>query len=197
MRADTVRGMEELVPGRACGACNLCCVVPVIDSPELTKLSGSVCRHSKAGCDIYETRPGVCRRFFCGWRRTTLIPEGWRPDIAGVFATLGTDDVPPQFGGAVGITLTLVGNPLKTVRQPWFVDYVAGAVADGIPLFLALPGPKGMQAAMLLLNGPEMDAAATRARAAVKDLLERALKRLSAHDFVPHAMAHDGADVSS
>jgi hypothetical protein len=190
--------MEDLVPGRDCGACNLCCVVPVIDSPELTKPSGSVCRHSKpAGCDIYETRPAVCRRFFCGWRRTTLVPEGWRPDISGVFVTLGTEGVPPQFGGAVGVTLSLVGNPLKTVRQSWFVDFVAGAATQRIPLFLQLPGPAGMQAGMLLLNGPELDAAGNRSRAAVKDLLERTLKRLSAHDFVPYEMAHDGADASS
>ena len=171
--------MDDLVPGRDCGDCNLCCVVPVIDSPELTKLSGSVCRHSKpGGCDIYEARPGVCRRFFCGWRRTTLIPEGWRPDLCGVFVTLDSAGVPPQFGGAMGVTLTLVGNPLKTVRQPWFVDYVAGAVAQRIPLFLQMPGPVGMQAGALLLNGPEMDVAAARSRAAVKELLERTLKRL-------------------
>ena len=189
--------MDGLVSGRACGDCNLCCVVPVIDSPELTKLSGSVCRHSKSGCDIYDTRPDICRRFFCGWRRTTLIPEGWRPDQCGVFVTLGTEGVPPRFGGAVGVTLGLVGNPLKTVRQPWFVDYVAGAVTKRIPLFLQVPGPVGMKAAMLLLNGPEMDAAAAKARAAVKDVLERALKRLSAHEYVSYEMAHDGADVSS
>jgi len=190
--------MDELVPGRECGACNACCVVPLIDSAELTKLSGAVCRHSSAGCcDIYETRPGVCRRFFCGWRRTALIPDGWRPDISGVFVTLGSEGVPPQFAGAVGVTLTLVANPLKTVRQPWFVDFVANAAARRIPLFLALPGPRGMQAAMLLLNGPEMDDAVRRARGAVKELLERTLKRLTSHSFVPYEMAHDGADVSS
>ena len=185
--ADTVRRMVELVPGRECGTCNLCCAVPVIDSPEMTKLSGSVCRHSQGGCDIYDTRPDVCRRFFCGWRRTTLIPAGWRPDASGVFVTMEE----------AGLNLMLVGNPLKTVRQPWFVDYVAGAVTQGVPLLLGLPGPKGMQAAMLPLNGAEMEAAARTARGAVKDVLERTLKRLTAHSFVPYEMAHDGADVSS
>ena len=194
--ADTVAGMVELVPGRDCGACNACCVVPLIDSPELIKLSGSPCRNSRdAGCAVYDARPDVCRRFFCGWRRMALVPAGWRPDESGVFITLET--APPQFGGQPGLNLMLVDNPLKTLRQPWFVDFVAGAVAQRVPLFLGLPGPRGMQAAMLLLNGAEMDAAAARSRAAVKDILERTLKRLMAHDFVPYAMAYAGADVSS
>jgi len=180
--------MDDLVPGRECGSCNLCCVVPVIDSPELTKVSGAPCRHSQAaGCDIYESRPQVCRRFFCGWRRTRLIPDDWRPDRSGVFVTLEEQ----------GVNLMLVGNSLKTVRQPWFIDFVAGAVTQNVPLFLGLPGPRGMQAAMLPLNNAPMQAAAAQARGAVKDILERTLKRLSAHDFVPYAMAHDGADVSS
>jgi hypothetical protein len=186
--------MEELVPGRACGTCNLCCVVPVVDSPELAKPSGAVCRHSRGGCAVYERRPDVCRRFFCAWRRTKRIPDDWRPDRCGVFATLDSDSVPPQFAGKTGISLMLTDNPLKTVRQPWFQDFVADAIARGVPLFLGLPGPAGMQAAMVLLNTPEL--AAARARSAVKDVLERALKRLSAHAFVPYAMAHDGADVS-
>jgi hypothetical protein len=179
--------MDDLVPGRECGDCNLCCVVPVIDSPELTKMSGSVCRHSKGGCDIYDARPIVCRRFFCGWRRTTLIPEGWRPDLCDVFVTMEE----------VGLNLMLVGNPLKTVRQPWFVDFVAGAVTQRVPLLLGLPGPKGMQAAMLPLNNAEMGAAASHSRGAVKEILERTLKRLTGHAFAPYEMAHDGADVSS
>jgi hypothetical protein len=189
--------MDDLVSGRECGACNLCCVVPVIDSPELIKLSGAACRHSRGGCDIYESRPDVCRHFFCAWRRTKLIPEGWRPDRCGVFATLDSDSVPPQFAGRTGVSLMLVDNPLKTVRQPWFQDFVAGAVTSRVPLFLTLPGPLGTQAAMLLLNTAEMEAAARQARAAVKDVLERLLKRLSAHDFVPYEMRYESVDVST
>ncbi len=178
--------MSELVPGRECGACNACCVVPLIESPQFSKPSGAACRHSNGGCGIYESRPDVCRRFFCGWRRSALIPDGWRPDISGVFVTME----------AAGLNLMLVGNPLKTVRQPWFVDFVAGAVTQRIPLLLGLPGPEGMQAAMLKLNGAEMENAARTARGAVKDVLERTLKRLSAHRFVPCATAQVPADVS-
>jgi hypothetical protein len=190
--------MVELVPGRECGTCNACCVFPLIDSPELTKLSGSVCRHSNAaGCDIYESRPGVCRRFFCGWRRNALIPEDWRPDRSGIFVTMGTENVPPQFGGAAGFTLMLVGNPLKTVRQPGFLDFVATFVSRRIPVFLAVPGPRGSHAASLLLNEPQMEAAVRQTRTAVKTLLEQALKRFAGHDYPPYVMEHGGVDVSS
>jgi hypothetical protein len=190
--------MVDVVPGRECGTCNACCVFPLIDSPELTKLSGSVCCHSKpAGCDIYETRPGLCQRFFCGWRRNAKIPAAWRPDRSDIFITFGTDGVPPQFGGASGMTLMLTGNPLKTVRQPDFLNFVANCVSQRLPVFLAVPGPRGMQAASLLLNEPQMEAAVKQNRSAVRVLLEQALKRFAAHTYVPYVMAHDGADVSS
>lgn len=184
--------MDDLVPGRDCGSCNACCDVPLIDTPKLRKTSNSLCGNwRQSGCAIYETRPDVCRRFFCGWRRTKLIPDDWRPDRSGVFVTMGTEGVPAQFGDAMGLTLTLTGNPLKTVRQSWFVDFVAGAAARRIPLFLSLPGGEGMQAAMVLLNGAALDAALGKARAAVKDVLEGALKRLAGHTYIPCVMQED------
>ena len=190
--------MADLVPGRDCGTCNACCVFPLIDSPEITKLSGSVCCHSKpAGCDIYETRPGLCSRFFCGWRRNANIPADWRPDRSGIFITFGTEGVPPQFGGASGMTLMLVGNPLKTVRQTDFLNFVAHNVSKRVPVFLAVPGPKGMQAASLLLNEPQMEAAVKQNRSAVRLLLEQALKRFATHAYLPYVMAHESTDVSS
>jgi len=53
---------DSLVPGRERGECQLCYIVPAIDQPEIQKLSGSPCRHCiGGGCDVYETRPEVCR----------------------------------------------------------------------------------------------------------------------------------------
>ena len=43
--------------------------VTAIDHPDLQKMPGTTCRNCKSGgCQIYETRPDPCRRFFCGWR---------------------------------------------------------------------------------------------------------------------------------
>ena len=54
---------------------------------------------------------------------------------------------------------------------------------DKVPLTLGLPGPKGMQSGQLPLNTSAMIAAAQRSRAEVKAVLEKTLKRLTAHDF--------------
>ena len=59
--------VSDLVAGRECGECKLCCIVPVIDEAEMQKQPGVTCRHcAKGDCDIYDSRPGVCRKYFCG-----------------------------------------------------------------------------------------------------------------------------------
>ena len=114
-----------------------------------------------------------------------IFSDAWRPDRSGVFAQLEQDDIPAQFEQKTGIGLMLVGpNPARTVRQRWFVDFVATGVADNIPLFLflSLPGPIGHQAARLLLNDEAMRDAGQDADR-IKTALERALKRLQSHQF--------------
>ncbi len=70
---------------KACGACQACCVVLKIQTPQLRKKAGVPCPHlEQKGCGIYDNRPPVCRAFLCGWR---LLPEqdaSWRPDLSGV-----------------------------------------------------------------------------------------------------------------
>ncbi len=144
-----------LVPGRQCGDCTVCCTVMAIDKPEIQKEAGVTCRHCVGGCTIYETRPPLCRDYHCGWRQLPILDEGWRPDRSGVYV-----EVEP-IEGTTGLSLVLVGNPLKTVRQPWFIDFVATGSARGTcPWSLGIPGPKGHQGASLLLNTREMLAAA-------------------------------------
>jgi hypothetical protein len=74
---------NPLVPGRTCGSCMLCCKVPRID--ELRKPAGVLCSHAVAGkgCTIRETRPTVCRRFFCAWRLDPNLDSIWKPEICG------------------------------------------------------------------------------------------------------------------
>ena len=190
--------MENLIAGRECGECRMCCITPMIDNPDMQKKSGAVCAHCVSGpCDIYQTRPPVCRDFFCAWRSMEAMGPEWRPDKSGVFARIETRNIPPGFANRTGISLTLVANPLKTVRQPWFIDFVAGAVANKIPLFLMVPGPVGYGAAKALLNTPAFAEAAVTARSRVKQLLEEALKGLAAYRFQEDVLSHSGNDVSS
>ena len=69
----------QLVPGRSCQDCTLCCKLLAVH--ELQKPSQSWCDHCEigVGCNIYEARPGDCRTFYCGWRLDPRISDAWRP----------------------------------------------------------------------------------------------------------------------
>ena len=73
---------DQLVPNRDCGGCTVCCKDLAINEPDLKKVRGVLCEHcaKDSGCAIYETRPGICRTWFCGWRLLPQLDDGWRPD---------------------------------------------------------------------------------------------------------------------
>ena len=177
-----------LVPGRSCGDCTVCCTVMAIDKPEIQKEAGVTCRHCAGGCAIYDTRPQLCRDYHCGWRQLAMLDESWRPDRSGVFVELEPVE------GQTGLSLVLVGNPLKTVRQPWFIEFVATGIRGDVPLELGIPGPPGRQGASLRLNTHDMLAAANHSRAAVKQILEQELKLLASFDFPPRVIVNTGND---
>jgi hypothetical protein len=179
----------DLVPGRDCGDCTICCTVMAIDRPEIQKKAGVTCRHcNDQGCAIYETRPQLCRDFHCGWRQLPILDENWRPDISGVFTEIEVIE------DETAISLVLIGNPLKTIRQSWFLDFVITGVEGGVPLHLGLPGPDGFQGASLPITTRQMAEAAATSRAVVKALLEKELKRLTAHEFEPRTFVYSGKD---
>ena len=186
--------MDHLVSGRECGDCKVCCIVPPIDEPEIQKPTNSTCRHrSVSGCDIYENRPAPCRSYFCGWRRLAFLDDDWRPDKSGVLIESGSATTV----GPGSIVLILVGNPLKTVRQQRFLDFVRQMIDRKSTLFLSLPGSAGQAKAALSLNTQEMHAAVAQSRSHVRLVLENVLLRLSKHAFVPYPMEHGGNDVST
>lgn len=181
----------DLVPGRTCGDCTACCTVMAIDKPDIQKQAGVTCRHCRGGCTIYETRPGLCRDFHCGWRQLPILDDSWRPDRSGVFVEIEVIE------GETALSLVLIGNPLKTVRQPWFIDFVTTGVRGNVPLHLGIPGPPGFKGASLPLNTRQMFEAAGTSRTRVKDILEKEMKRLAAHRFEPRIFKHSGHDVGA
>jgi hypothetical protein len=185
----------DLVPGRDCGTCDVCCVVPSVDVAEIQKAASARCRHCTDGCDIYDTRPQVCRDYFCGWRRLAAIPDDWRPDKCGVLTSPVSVDLTPS-RQVTGVVLTLVGNPLKTVRSPSFIAFVSRSIMRNTPLYLALPGPAGHIPAKVLLNGKAMTEALSRSSGRVKEVLESALAALKAHTFEKQTLSFSGNDMS-
>jgi hypothetical protein len=178
----------DLVPGRTCGECTVCCSVMAIDKPDIQKAAGVTCRYCDNGCTIYETRPHICRSFHCGWRQLPILDDAWRPDRSGVFVEIEESE------GETDFNLILIGNPLKTVRQDWFIDFVRTGVGGRVQLYLSIPGPLGFKGAEVLLTTRQMFEAANTSRAAVKELLEKELKRLKAHDFEPRVFQYRGHD---
>ena len=185
-----------LIPGRDCGGCTVCCVFPTINKPEIQKLSGARCRHClSTGCGIYDSRPPVCRAYYCAWRTVDIFGDDWRPDKSGVLPYVETEGISEDFDLSTGIGLMLVDNPLKTVRQKWFQEFVVTGVMNSVPLFLSLPGPRGHQAVTTSLNTEEMLGYIR--RGLVKDGLEAALKELRATGFEPAKITYSGNDVGA
>jgi len=184
MTADALTALA----GRNCGDCTVCCTVMAIDKPDIQKEAGVTCRYCRGGCSIQDHWPPLCRDYFCGWRRLKIMDDGWRPDRSGVLAEAELQ------AGVLQISLVLVANPLKTVRQPWFADFAAHCTRSGVKLFLGLPGPPGHQGASLLISTRQMWEAAGISRAAVKTLLEAELKRLQAYEFPLRIIRNAGHD---
>ncbi|MGU3536978.1 hypothetical protein [Methylobacterium sp. A54F] len=75
-------------PGRACGACTLCC--KVYDVPAVESVAGQWCRHTQAGrgCAIHASRPDHCRAFHCLWMTESWLGPEWKPDRAKMVLSL-------------------------------------------------------------------------------------------------------------
>jgi hypothetical protein len=74
--------LPQLVPGRQCGSCMMCCKVPHIK--ELNKPPGKWCPNAVfgKGCGIYADRPAACRAFYCEWMQNPNLGPEWKPDKA-------------------------------------------------------------------------------------------------------------------
>ncbi len=70
------------VPGRSCGQCTLCCRLPEIE--EFSKPANDWCGHCAPdrGCRIYDSRPRLCRDFFCRYMTDASMSEIWAPTIS-------------------------------------------------------------------------------------------------------------------
>jgi hypothetical protein len=159
----------------------------------MQKFPNAMCRHLlTGGCNIYDKRPSVCRTYFCGWRSLAFLDDAWRPDKSGVLIESGTADTV----GSDTVILVLVANPLKTIRQQQFLDFVRSGIDRKWKLFLSLPGARGQAKAALPLNTPEMRSAVAHSRGQVRLALEDVLRRLSRHEFQPYPIENSGNDVS-
>ena len=174
----------QLVAGRECGACNVCCTALTIDDPELRKLQGYRCRHSErdGSCRIYATRPATCREFFCGWRQLKWVRETLRPDRSGVLVRLHYE-VAQSGEKRLGIMVTLLTD--ASLRAEGLAETVAAAVTADVPVFLHVPGPPGHTAAQARLNEALLPAVAARDKKALLEILRRGRAQARGGKFTP------------
>jgi hypothetical protein len=130
-----------------------------INTPELKKLPGVVCKHCTEvkGCAIYEARPAACRSYHCGWRYLPALDDAWRPDRSGILMDFVDDEIPPGYESPMAVRFHLV-SPVKSAAWPPFISYVAYLISNRMPVFLRVAGNPGHVATKIFLN-PIMSAA--------------------------------------
>lgn len=167
---------DDVVPGRECGACTVCCKTLKIDAPELKKLADVLCPHCtlNAGCKIYETRPQVCQNWYCGWRRMRHLSDEWRPDRCGVLICIvgAKEGIPPEFP-QFGLKFDVINSPDVLNWDP-LLKYIAFEISRGTPAFLGTPAPIGFERRKVFLNYLMAHAVASRQRLLMLDALQRA-----------------------
>jgi hypothetical protein len=155
----------NLVPGRSCGECTVCCEALWIDEPELKKQPGVCCLHcsSGQGCQIYAVRPPICRNWHCEWRKIATLGPEWRPDRSGILIGETSTNIPPQFGPR-GLRFDLNGDARNQVLWPPLVLNLFAFIETGMPVFLSVPGPPGYKGGQVFLNSHGGIASAVAAR---------------------------------
>ena len=174
----------NLVQGRECGGCVACCKTLEIQDPQIAKPADTLCKHCTGhGCGIYDTRPPVCRDWYCLWRRDQNLPDQLRPDQCGVIFSIDGEDQPRT----IFESFFVVGRSLENDRSVFDAPAVNAALQAfaqyGTPVFLSWElGTKGL----LYPNGPLADAIerpsdhAIRHRRRSSPGLARAIRRIAA-----------------
>lgn len=108
----------DLVPGRDCDGCAMCC--KLFDVPPIGKAAGAWCHNLDGAlmCTIYEDRPHECRAFFCHYRRDADVPEHWKPHKSHMVI----------LAEASGVRITAhvdPAQPLAWRKQPYYQDLKA------------------------------------------------------------------------
>ena len=69
----------DIVPGRSCANCTVCCTA--LGIPELEKPKGVDCRFCDTGrgCTIYARRPEPCVDFYCSYLLSPALGDEWKP----------------------------------------------------------------------------------------------------------------------
>ena len=176
----------DLVPGRICGECSVCCVALNIDSGEFQKFPGVPCSYLRAGkgCSIHATVFRTCREYHCGWRYFARLGDEWRPDKAGVLVDFQTEELPAAYSGRTGVRLMVVGA-LEVMWERRFLELVRYLIGSGTPVVLAVAGPPKHFPASVFLNDLVRDAVKNADFTRMEGVFRDLAASLRSHRFNP------------
>lgn len=162
---------------KSCGPCSVCCKELTFELGGALKPAGVMCVHCRVpnGCGIHDTRPQICRGFFCGWHHLPSLGEEWRPEKSEILILFREGPAPD--GKMDGIEFELIGALDKIFWLP-LVEYIATLIEDGDAVYLSIPGDVGYQSPWIYLNTTPglKEAIARRDLAATTALLRQALQ---------------------
>lgn len=176
-----------VVNGRECSTCTVCCTILPVNTRELRKTANVLCQHCDEGrgCRIYESRPVVCRGFYCEWLLSSQVPATWRPDKSGIFveriAREHIEEIPEGYAGEYAISLMLL-RP-DAIDRPALIETIVEYIARRVATFLTIPGPPGYLPAQIFLNELMETAVAKRDFAGIMIIVRQALAALSRQEF--------------
>jgi len=168
----------ELVPGRECGGCTVCCTDLHINTPGLRKLGGVRCPNLRNDgcCEIYETRFKVCREFNCAWRGMAELSDSWRPDRSGIVIIPKTKNTPPGYRPDSGVEIMLLQRAgLYNAELP---GLIAAWVNARVPVVFTISSPLGYMVRSAFLNDKVEDAVRRQDRPALVKVLEELVENL-------------------
>jgi len=162
----------ELVPGRECGGCTVCCTELHINAAALKKLAGVRCPNLRDDClcAIYQTRPRTCSDFECGWRVMAALGDHWRPDRCGIVLIPKTKGNPPGYRGDAGVQIMI--RDRSALHNDELPGLIAAWVGARVPLFLTLAAPVGYLARSAFLNAAAEEIVKRQDRAGLIKLLD-------------------------
>jgi hypothetical protein len=182
---DPVASTEDgphLVADRQCGACDVCCRIYEIDAPGVKKEPGVLCpHHTGKGCGIYATRPGMCRDFFCLWRRVERFSDALRPDRCRVlFRSIRIEEPRIIFESYSIIAQAITPDPAVFEHEPVKGALELLAQEGRVPIWTSLCGVKSL----FYPDFPFMDAILRPVETPWQTLVPRAFAWLQQYEMI-------------
>jgi uncharacterized protein len=118
---------RQTAPGRSCGSCSLCCkLLRVLELDKPANEWCDFCNPGHGGCSIYDSRPSICRGYYCGWMLSSGVGDEWYPLTCHMILSIGRID------GVQMVTVTVDGKYPLVWREPKYHQQLVRMAHGGL-----------------------------------------------------------------